>query len=171
MRAILGVAMLLTICVGGSALAQSSADSSITMGSVPLKLGMQRDRAVARLSANGYELDDTTGIVFEKSGTSRRAIGQLVFKGGLLRRVSRDWGPVDQHSGVPLANALYGVMSELVNEGRRICYLSVLSNQTPTGESRTVSLNCSGKRAQVGMIMSEQYGNFASVTEALGELP
>src|SRR5205823_4051449 len=97
MRAILGVAMLLTICVVGSALGQSSTDSSITMGSVPLKLGMQRDRAVARLSANGYDVDDTTGIVWEKSGTPRRAIGQVVFKGGLLRRVSRDWGPVDQH--------------------------------------------------------------------------
>jgi len=89
MRTILGVVMLLTICVDGSALAQSRTDSSITMGSVPLKLGMQRDRAVASLSANGYVLDDTTGIVFEQSGPSRRAIGQLVFKGGLLRRAAR----------------------------------------------------------------------------------
>src|SRR6266480_1897060 len=170
MRAIPGVAMLLTICVGASALAQSGTDSSITMGSVLIKLGMQRDRVIARLNSGGYDLDET-GIVFQGSGTSRRALGSLGFKGGVLRWISRDWGPKDQQSGVPLANAWYGVMSELAKEGKRLCYLSVGSNQAPTGESRTVSLNCSGKRAEVGVVLSDQDGNFASVTEALGDWP
>ena len=118
--------------------------------------------------AKGTPLCWSTG---PQSRLTRRSSPPLNTTWPIALRGVPDWGPLDQHSGVPLANALYGAMSELVNEGRRICYLSVLSNQTPTGESRTVSLNCSGKRVEVGMIMSEQYGNFASVTEALGELP
>jgi hypothetical protein len=170
-KPILGVTMLLTIWIRASALAQSSTDSSVTMGNAPLKLGMQQDQVVARLSASGYDFDETSGIVFSGSGTYRRAIGSLLFKEGVLRRISSDWGPSNQQGGVPLANALFGVMSEFVNEGRRICYLSVLSNRTPTGESHTVSLTCSGKRAEVGVILDNQYGNYASVTEEIGDLP
>lgn len=99
------------------------------------------------------------------------SVGSLAFRDGRLTSVRRSWGPADQQAGVELAKALYGAANQMVKEGRRQCFLSVGSGQSPRMEARTIFLQCAGKRLDIQIVEDNQMGNAAFIDEVLERAP
>ena len=158
--------VLLVIGSYGIGRAQNSENNTIKFGNKVLRLGMAKDTVLAALVEN-YSVDEN-GWVTTKS--PYRAEGQVVFKNGKLVSVSKDWSPSNQQHGYELANNIYGLFKDLQNEGITNCDLSTASNQTATGESKTVFLWCGRKKigiSNVRFLKEGETNGYSIVTEDL----
>jgi hypothetical protein len=167
-RAMVLSAVAITVLCGAAS-AQSPA--TIQIGTASLHLGMSEQQVDAVLTPPFRVNKDPQGtfaswIVQVPDGNGQYSyVGSLAFRKGRLYNVRRNWGPSDQQAGVPLAKALYGAASQMVAEGRRQCVLSIGSRQDPRADSRTIFLECAGKRLEVMIVEGDQFGTSASIDE------
>jgi len=165
---------LTTLAIGvvcGAALTQSPA--TIEIGTASLHLGMTEQQVEAavgppfKIQKQASDSLASWFITMPTTDAAFTAVASMSFRYGRLYLVRRYWGPSDQQAGVPFAKALYGAASQLVTEGRRRCELDVGSRPQPGGEARTIFLICPGKRLEIGIFESEQFGNAVNIDEIL----
>jgi hypothetical protein len=94
----------------------------------------------------------------------------VVLKDGRVDTVIRPWGPNDEGSGVPLAKALLGATSSLVEDGDTACTLSRDEESGVGWETRAVLIVCGARHLKVEL-GSDGTKEWAAVGEGLGGTP
>lgn len=115
---------------------------------MPLRLGMARDGIIAQLTAN-YKMLKLEGSgdewLVEEKENPMVTIGHLGFTAGKLTYASRNWTQ-GQEDNYDFAQAIWGVMSHMEQEGNHSCFFDVPSNRSPQAEITYVRLYCGAKR-------------------------
>ncbi len=124
--------LLLSVTLSASQRASAVLPSAtVIVGQTTLRLGMRRAEVVALLAPK-YEVRPN-GLVVTRTGPPYEFVATVSFSpDGLLKYVSRDWGPKDQQAGVETMAALYDALTQITE-----------ANQTRDGQSINVCRNCS----------------------------
>jgi hypothetical protein len=167
------VSVLLICLVGWRALGQS-ADESILLGQIQLRLGMAEGNVLEKLGEK-YDVSEygrslySAWWVTEKTKPSR-LVGSLSFKDGILTSVLKYWtteGTPDTRAG--LADSLFAAVNAFEREGRTVCMVSTGSQPTSSYDVRAVFITCGRKHLRIDISKGER-SDSASITEVL-EIP
>lgn len=152
---------------------------SVRIGSVELRLNMRRDE-VMFLLAPSYTVS-ADGFVMTKKGPPFDAVGSVGFSdAGLLRYVSKDWGPANQQEGVATVESLFGALSQIAkpsttrvgNTAVQMCACTVFLYTTYStgGKIKTVEIWDGSKTISATVVRGSAIpgGAAASVDERIG---
>ncbi len=175
---VLVVALLLVIAFPGRA--QAPSPQSISIGEVPLVLGIPKDAALSKLR-EVFDVSEAGNDTFliQKKGHAENEIepyGSVSFRKGSLSSVEKDWTSHGLDSGVDIVNAIYGSVS---SKSPQICAVTTFEEQEPNpdievrGERRGVLLTCGQRHIDVYTIRYRgsdgDSRQFPVVNETLGE--
>ena len=154
----------------GSFVAAQSFDSStsLPLGQVELRLGMDEERVLGLLRAafDVTQMDGHPGTwwVARKGAPPVRVVGSVGFTSQRLTFVSRSWGPDPQaQSAADLARALHDAVRALSGSGPSRCM--VAANDDPTPGLRII-LECGARQL---VVITSPEGRFATtVHEMIG---
>ena len=171
-RMVAAVLALVTLggALGGGPVAAQSFDASTTLplGQVELRLGMDEERALGLLRAtfDVTQMDGHPGTwwVARKGAPPVRVIGSVGFASQRLTFASRSWGPdPDTQSAANLARALYDAVRAMSGSGPPRCV--VAADEDPAPGFR-VLMECGARRLAV---LTAPDGQFATtVYEMIG---
>ena len=160
--------LVVTLLLCPISLAQSK--ESITLGSALLTLGTSRDAVITTLLED-YEIQsvgETNDSYLVLTRRDRAPAGAVDFVDGRLVRVNKFWGPDDREKGVDLAEALYGAVSAVVEEGSDSCTVSVRRTLEPGVEWKAVRISCApGETVEVSVSSVKAYPTIANVQQVL----
>lgn len=168
----LALGMMIAVSVFASGQTkEDSKQATIDIGML-LRLGMARDAIITKLIGNykvvKIDVGEDEWLVEEKDNPLV-TIGHLGFKAGKLTYASRDWTQ-GQEDNYDFAQAIWGVMSHMDQEGNRSCSFDVPSSRSPQAEMTYVRLYCGAKRVQItttNVLNGTGKGHYAAVSEIL----
>ena len=155
--------------------AQQQPGSSITIGVHELRLGMPRDQVIAKL-ASSYDVSalpdrkaacKDSCFVWNKGSRLESPIGSVAFKSGRLSSVRVYWDPQDQQAAVPLARAIYGVLSRFVQDGATRCTVEVRQSNSPTSDERVAFIVCGERYISLTILRMDGSEETAILSEVL----
>jgi hypothetical protein len=149
---------------------------SITIDSAQLRLGMTRSEVLAALQPR-YTINDST--IMSISGPPFHSPGSVIFSdSGRLTKVSKTWSPSDQQQAVPMAESLYGALSQITKPAAKQigtttvqiceCTIFVYSTFSSGAEVKHIDVFDGVKTVSVSLIQGEAlraYGGPAAVVD------
>jgi len=170
MRCSLPLAIALWLCLfTPAALGQSA---TLTIGGVEISTGMSSDKALAGLAACCVlKSMDTPGLWQIRDKDQHASLGTIRVENGIVTRATRNWGPpmASQEKSVELANALYGLVTHLMQKHSNVsCSLDASEmNFEPGVSQKGVDFLCDDGEMISVIIDHSLDGDTASVSEVL----
>ena len=172
------IAILFACIASASIFAQtdeSESTAELSVGMVDLRLGMQKDALLDKLSADYAlrKLGDNQWAVQGKPASYGSIIyGSIGFKDGKLAHATKRWTQGDE-SKFTFAQAIYGALDEFMEEHRQACFLNTETSHSPIAERKVAHLTCGLKRInieQIAILSGEAKGRYLDVEEELGSV-
>lgn len=168
--AVATVSVLLGIACGGQQHQQAQptdTNQAIQLEGVQLSLGMPQEDVLRKLAVvcDVNHVADVAGnwsVTRRGVPRSRRDVGIVVFGGGKLSFVSKNWGPeFDNQTARAVSMSLHNAVEAVVGEGARPCNVSVET----AGKGHKTVISCGPHRIEVFAPSDSEYT--ATVREVL----
>ena len=152
------------------------AGDSITFGGNRFKLGMSKDQVVTQLvtsfdvagpSGRTSPCESTCTIWEKAAGPPYTMVGSVAFRDGKLSSATKYWDPVDQQKAAPFARSVYGVIAELVKDGKTTCTIQTGQSESPGNEQKAAFIICGDRKIEILVMRDDKLGEIGTVSELL----
>jgi len=155
---LLGVA--LGILLAFVPLAYTQQAERISVGTVGLQLGMEKDAVISRLAERGYKLSKLEGsdnqseqwVVSERTEQAEYELrGSLLFTKGRLSVATRGWADSWDVGSAKIARSLYFLVKSFEESGNTSCSVETKPQEGPEIDSKESLIRCGRRTIIIGV--------------------